>query len=211
MTLRWRDPAVLGLKVGLMFLILIFAYNCVNAAELRIKWDASVGALGYKAHHGLTTGEYVTEVDAGDVLRYDTHRPAECHVLHRRHRLQRSGRLGVQQRACDVASSRGGLVRRGLHGWACLARSVSGRMAGANYGPNIVVDIPYEGVTVGLVVRESPTAVTVPFTIAPTAPGGSADVVVSGPDTPGSIVTFPGLVTITPTVKPAAPTGLANE
>jgi len=210
MTTRWREAGELGLKVGILFFLALFAYNCVYAAEIRIKWDASVGALGYKAHHGLTSGQYVTTVDAGDVLRTTLTVPpnAQYFIAVTAHNAAGdsdfSNEIATWPRAevtsFDVACTAGPL------GEECV-----GTLAGANYGPNVVVDIPYQGVTVGLVVRESATAVTVPFVIAADAAGGSADVVVSGPDTPGSVVTFPALVTITPTVKPAPPTGLANE
>ena len=161
--------------------------------EVRLAWDQSTGANGYRLKWGTATRTYTGDLDVGNPCAFDsTENAVVCrHVLTG---LPTAANSFIAITAFNAAGESG--FSREVQGWPraeivlassnCAAGDPDGAICvmsvtGFNFHPSMLVTIPYPGVTMTGKTISDPQNMTVNFTIAGDAQGGTADVVLATP------------------------------
>jgi hypothetical protein len=184
--------------------------------EIRLAWDQSTGANGYRVKWGTATRTYTGDLDVGNPCAFD----AAYNAVVCRHTLTGlpvAANSFVAITAYNAAGESG--FSREIQGWPrpeittsssnCAPGDPDGAtcvmsVTGFNFHPSMTVAIPYTGVTMTGHTVSDAQSMTVNFDIAGDAQGGTADLVLaspwqvtSGTENPNDTAPLSGVATVT--------------
>lgn len=211
----------------LSLLLVTVAFAQTTPHKMSFLWNPVIGATGYKAHWGTAASRtYSGHVDLGNVTTGEVlNLPEGTQIYIALTSYNSAGESSYSREVVGWPKPIVSSIPTNCTPIAAGGVTCQSFIAGYNFSPGITAEIPYTGVAITGTTRVDSHSLQVNFTIDAAAQGGSANLILRNPWTvtagtelPGETaptsglagVTFPGAVTVTPVVLPAAPSNLVN-